>query len=334
MVSSSKLPLNGATTVANQLSYHQQQQLIANLKLNGSPHYYLKILEFKDRLASFNYIISEDLLERLCDLGKLNDSTLALFTSQKTQLKRFRIKNSTLSKSAINLILKQHQVEELIINNIQLVPNTNCTSANPCLETTHVEINNNNTSAFSNYYACGSSGCNTLNINDLIESLNPWSLDHLKHLNVARNTTLFSSILISLKQLSHLQKLNVSFTSFNNQSLDVITQDFINLEFLDMSGTRVNDLSPLARIKDKLKYLYMFNMRSSQSDDIVSVLCSLRQLRHLDVSCDVSTKIFADMTLSVFDVNLLLDELCISMLTELKYLDISGKNNVKEESLM
>ena len=315
---------------ANQLSYDQHQKLLANLKQQqhqqqtknelSSARYNeqaCQMLVFKDKSTKCNYTVSEDLLERMCDLGKLNDTTLALFTSNQTLLKKFHVKNATLSKSMLKQILKQHQIDELILNNI---------------DTAAENINSNSTSNNKIYHH--HSTCFNLTINDLIDSLSPWSLEHLKHLNVARNTTLFSSILVNMKQLRNLQRLNVSFTSFSNQSLETISHDLNQLDFLDLSGTRVNDLTPLLRLQDKLKYLYMYNMRSSLSDDIMSTVCCLRSLKHLDVSCDLSTKIFADISLSVFDVNVLLDELAIASLLDFVYLDVSGKSNVKQESLM
>lgn len=277
-----------------------------------------KRLEFKDKLIKFNHIISQDLLERLCELEKLNDSTIALFSSSQTCLKKFHIKNSCLSKDSIKQILKQHQIDELVVNNIQFESNQFSDSAlNHNLANSNLNSNNQ-----------------ILSINDLVDGLNEWSLENLQYLNVGRNISLFGSILINLNKLRNLSKLNVSFTCFNNHSLNIICQDLKNLEFLDLSGTKVNDLSPLLNLKSKLKYLYMYNMRASLSDDLIKVVTSMGKLQQLDLSCDVSNKIFADTILSLFDVNLLLEELAASKLCDLKYLDISGKVSIRQDSLM
>lgn len=173
-----------------------------------------------------------------------------------------------------------------------------------------------------------------LNINELVESLNPWSQANLKSLNLARNPSLFSSILINMRALGHsLTRLNVSFTSFNNHSLDILCQDLPRIEYLDISGTKVNELGPLSQLANTLRGLYMYHMRASLNDDIVDVVCSLPRLVALDLSCDISTKIFADTNLSLFDVNYLLAELTSAHLQELKYLDISGKTTIKQEVL-
>lgn len=325
-----------SSQTAKSSAFHQQLLINSDSSKKSTPNtstFYIKKYEFKDKNIKFNHIISEDLLNRLCELGKLNDSTLALFTNTQTCLKSVHIKNATLSKESIKLLLKQHQITELVINNIQLSsglfadcePNNNSNLAN---------LNSQHNSALVSQQVQLASSATSICINDLIEGLNEWSLEHLKLLNVARNSTLFGSIIINLKQLSNLTKLNVSFTCFNNCSLDIIAQDLHNLEYLDVSATRVSDLNPLLCLKHKLKHLYMYNMRSALNDDIVQVICKLGSLQSLDLSCDVSTKIFADMNLSIFDANLLLDELSQARLNDLKYLDISGKASIKQDSLM
>lgn len=265
--------------------------------------------DFKDKTLRFNHVISEDFLERLCDLDKLNDSTLSLFSSEQICLKKFHVKNCQLSKDAIKTVVKQHQINELIVNNLQF------DAANSPI------VNQSNSSQ-------------NITINDLINCLNEKSLENLTYLNVSRNKSLFSSILTNMNHLKNLTKLNVSFTCFNNLCLDIVCQDLINLEYLDISATKVSDLSPLMNLKDKLKHLYMYNMRASLGDDIIKVLTSIIRLQSLDISCDVSTKIFSDMTLSLFDVNQMLDELALVRLSEFKYLDISGKIGIRQECLM
>lgn len=281
-------------------------------------------LIFKDTQIKFNHIVSEDILERLCDLGKLNDLTITLFTSKQTCLKHIRIRNVSISKESVKLLLKQHQINELIINNIQTYPHD--------LDLVVNSINNYETNNSNNNNNNSNNHQTPITINDLIDSLNAWSLEHLKCLNVSRNISLFGSILINLRQLKNLSKLNVSYTCFNNHSLDIITQDLTSLEYLDITGTRVSDISALLRLKN-LKYLIMYSMRASLTDDLIDIVCNLSKLQHLDLSCDVSTKLFSDMNLSVFDVNLLLEQLTKHKLNDLVYLDISGKIETKKEIL-
>lgn len=274
-------------------------------QINGTKH---QRLQFKDKVSNFNHIISQDLLEKLNELGKLNDKTISLFCNTQTCLKKFKIKNASLSKESIKMVLKRHQLNEIIFNNITFEPES--PTASP--------------------------GSNVMSVTELVDSFNEWSFQNLKSLNLARNNDFFylGATLTNFKRFKHLKALNVSNTSFSNQSLDIVTDYLVDLEILDMSVTRVNDLSSLLRLKDSLKQVSMYNMRNSLNDDIIEIICGLDKLQSLDLSVDVSTKIFADSTLSLFDVNLLLDELSQSKLKQLIYLDISGKTPIRQESVV
>ena len=266
--------------------------------------------QFKDKISNFNHIISQDLLEKLNDLGKLNDKTIHLFGNSQTCLKKFKIKNVSLSKESIKMILKQHQLNEIIFNNVSFEPESSSTSSSI-------------------------TSSSVMTMTELVDALNEWSFENLKSLNVARNNDFFyiGATLTNFKKFKHLKALNVSNTSFSNQSLDIVTEYLVKLETLDMSVTRVNDLSSLLRIKDSLKQLIMYNMRNSLNDDIIEIICGLEKLQNLDLSCDVSTKIFAESTLSLFDINLFLDQISNAKLKHLIYLDISGKIPIREETI-
>lgn len=255
--------------------------------------------QFKDSSIRFNHIISEDLLKHLSDSDKLTNSTISLFSNDQTILKKCQIKNALLSKETLKSVLKTHKISHLYVNNL----------------------------------LCDSQS-STITLNDIIDSLNEWSLYNLFYLDVSRNKSIFSSILVNLKNLTNLTKLNVSFTCFNNIYLDIVCQDLLNLEYLDMSATKVSDLKPLLNLNEKIKHLFMYNMRASLDNDIIDVIVKMRQLQTLDLSCEVTTKIFSDMSMSLFDVNDLLTSLEINYLPSLKYLDISGKLGIKQNSLM
>ena len=95
----------------------------------------------------FHTTLSEELLQRLSDLGKINDLILTLFDGQKTSLKRVKIENAS-KLTALGLqSLSKHHLTELEVSN--LVKAT---------------------------------------VNDLIQCLNPWTLSHLKMLNVSNST--------------------------------------------------------------------------------------------------------------------------------------------------
>lgn len=58
--------------------------------------------------------------------------------------------------------------------------------------------------------------------------------------------------MVQLTNLKNLKSLNVSFTEFNQQTLQMICEDLRYLERLDVSGTCVQCVKPLLLIKDRL----------------------------------------------------------------------------------
>lgn len=128
-------------------------------------------------------------------------------------------------------------------------------------------------------------------------------------------------------------RLNVSFTSFNDHSLDIVTKDLKHLEYLNISSTKVSNFETLNRLKTTLKFLYAYNMRAAVNNDMIDIVCGLNKLQCLDVSCDVTSQIFEE-NLSFFNVNQLLQRLLEVKLNDLKYLDISGKVEINKELLM
>ena len=77
----------------------------------------------------------------------------------------------------------------------------------------------------------------------------------------------------------------------------------------------------------------MYNMKSLLENDIIHILCGLHNLQKLDISCDVSAQIFNE-SMSVFDVNSLLDAFTKSELNNLSFLDLSGKIGIQEKILI
>ena len=58
--------------------------------------------------------------------------------------------------------------------------------------------------------------------------------------------------------------------------------------FSYLAVMQVNDISPLRKCKDRLKFLSLYGCKlpASTSEAMVSVLCELQQLVHLDLSDD------------------------------------------------
>lgn len=89
---------------------------------------------------------------------------------------------------------------------------------------------------------------------------------------------------MALNKLQSLQTLNVSDTELNRHGLETIVKDLPLLENLDISCTRVDDISPLKKCKDRLKVLNMYNVHITGCGNLISVLREMHELRHLDIS--------------------------------------------------
>lgn len=252
-------------------------------------------LTFKDHDVFFHGELSEQLLQTLCEKGMLTDRTLSLFDPNVTNLKRVCIQNVNDSQvSAKGLrILKAHRISELEI-----------------------------------------SGLKTVTVNDVIGCLGEWTLCNLRSLNVSNSTFLNSTkfcVVVSLSKLKNLQSLNVSNTEFNKHGLEIIAEDLPCLESLDISSTPINDISPLRKCRERLKYLSLYNLQASNTEDVVPVLCDLTKLVHLDVSDDFPMQPFTSMQSNKFKIqDLLTQPACLPNLTSL---DISGKDGASERMI-
>ena len=88
---------------------------------------------------------------------------------------------------------------------------------------------------------------------------------------------------------------------------------------------QVNDISPLRKCKDRLKFLSLYGCKlpASTSEAVVSVLCDLRELIHLDLSDDKEDNPHAAYPADKFKISALLQK--PSTLQKLHSLDISGR---------
>ncbi|XP_018311593.1 protein zyg-11 homolog B isoform X3 [Mycetomoellerius zeteki] len=159
--------------------------------------------------------ISEQLLSNLCEKNMLSDLTITLFDSKTTRLRHVRLKDaSTLSAKGLS-VLKQHKVIDLIVNGLKIT------------------------------------------VNDLISCLGDWSIQNLRSLSVAKGSFMDFSRqrmvdIATLNKLKALHTLNVSGTEFNKHGLDIVVEDLPLLESLDISCTRVDDITPLKKCKDDI----------------------------------------------------------------------------------
>ncbi|XP_055956533.1 protein zyg-11 homolog B isoform X1 [Patella vulgata] len=244
----------------------------------------------KDPDVFFHTSLSEQLLSTLNQKGKLNDSTIGIFQPSHTSLRRVSIKDAQLTTKGLR-VFKSHKLSE-------------------------VEI----------------TGLKSVTVNDLIGCLGEWTLANLRLLNVSNSTFLNSAkfcVVVSLSKLQTLQFLNVSNTEFNKHGLEIIAEDLPCLESLDISGTPINDISPLRKCKDRLKMLSMYNLMISNTEEMVSVLCELSKLVYLDVSDNSSAQPFLNYQQSKFDISQLLCR--TTSHPSLSSLDISGRDDVPED---
>ena len=107
---------------------------------------YYHSIEFRQKTVSLNHVISEDLVERLSALNKITDSTLSLFgtASSVCCLKKLHLKNCLISKDVLKLVLKNQNIDELKLNNIQI-------HAPPVIYGTAQSSNFGNTNLFDKY---------------------------------------------------------------------------------------------------------------------------------------------------------------------------------------
>lgn len=247
---------------------------------------------FRNPDAFFHTEISQQLLEILSEKGHLNDQILTLFGSRVTRLRKVRILNAGNITTRGLRVLRSHKITELEVN-----------------------------------------GLSKVTVNDLIGCLGDWTLHNLRLLNVSNSTFTNSGkfcVVVALSKLRNLQTLNVSNTEFNSHGLEIITEDLPLLENLDISSTRVKDITPLRKCKDRLKSLNLYNLKIVNCDEVVPLLCDLYQLRYLDLSEDKDhpLELFSPLRYKISD--LLSKPFC---LPHLYSLDISGKDNIDIDDL-
>jgi hypothetical protein len=263
-------------------------------------------LYFKDKNFKLNNTISEDFVEKLSELNKINDLNFSLLTSKQTCLKKIKIKTANLKKTSLK-ILQQHNIHELTINQLTTSP----ILFDDGLESEEVIVT----------------------INNIIDSFNNETKLNLRVLDLSHNNMLFTRDITNFTNLKSLVKLNVSYTYFNNLSLDIITREVENLEYLDISSTRVCNLEALLRVKTKLKHLLMYNLRFSLNSDMIIIIGCLNNLIQLDLSKDLPTQLFADLNHNKFDINKFLTETKDSF-RNLQMLDISAQPDINEDLLL
>lgn len=244
--------------------------------------------------------LSEQLLNILGQKRKINDEILSIFNSNNTRLEKVIMPNAMNLTCRGLKTLRQHHIVDL--------------------EATQLKVT----------------------ISDLISSLSDWTIDNLRSLTVSDCTFVDSSkmaAMVSLSRLKNLRTLNVSYTEFNNHGLEIIVEDLRHLECLDLSETRVSEISPLRKCRNRLRALVLHNLKIS--DAAIPVIMDLPRLRHLDVSRNSNfSSRFQQQVYVLLDhitppLSLSINELLLEpgALCELEHLDISGCDRVEIDAL-
>ncbi|XP_076242174.1 protein zyg-11 homolog B isoform X3 [Calliopsis andreniformis] len=208
-------------------------------------------LSFRHPDAFLPAEISERLLSNLCEKKTLSDLTITLFDSKSTRLRHVRLKDaSSLSAKGLK-VLKQHKVEDLVVNGLKIT------------------------------------------VNDLISCLGDWSLQNLRSLSVAKGSFMDCSrycVVVTLSKLRALHTLNVSGTEFNKHGLEIVVEDLPLLESLDISSTKVDDITPLKKYISDEKDLHALNsVLGPAKPKITDFLKAVRCMPYL-ASLDLSGK--------------------------------------------
>lgn len=191
---------------------------------------------------------SQKILLQLCKRNALDDDRMSLFNAESVDLMSPVIKEANVSPSSLK-VLKDFRLYSLSAMNLTKV-----------------------------------------NLNTIISCLGEWTVQNLMCLNISGTSILCEThlpILVALGRFKNLSVLNASRTELSTQCLQIIADDLLNLRYLNISRTRVTDITPLLNIRDRLNGLIMHRLQLERTEDIAKLLCTvveLNQLRILDVS--------------------------------------------------
>lgn len=130
--------------------------------------------------------------------------------------------------------------------------------------------------------------------------------------------------MIGLAKLRSLRALDVSHTDFNGHGLEIVVDDLPLLRALNISATRVRDISALRKCANRLTSLSVYNLSFGETS--LSVVQQLPLLEALDVSDDSDNPLDALATRDRHHVRQLLQS--GHLFARLQELDISGRDGV------
>ncbi|XP_053346896.1 protein zyg-11 homolog isoform X2 [Clarias gariepinus] len=231
--------------------------------------------------------LSDLLLSTMSDQGLLNDRTLGIFNNTEClRLKRASIRASRLTADSFSRSLCSHRLQELDASGV----------------------------------------LGDLTISDILQGLssNQVCCRSLQRLNVSGLDRL-SDFPVRFSTLRGLRSLSVASTPLDDSALEDVCSLPL-LESLDISGTNVTDLTPLLRLRSRLRSLTVHAVHHLNMAvyDFLSVLSGLELLTQLDVSND-----------QLETQGEMIRKLLVStqLLPALTALDVSGWTGISDEAL-
>nr|CDS32535.2 growth factor receptor bound protein [Hymenolepis microstoma] len=191
--------------------------------------------------------VADMILKKLGDLGMLNSERLALFSKDQVNLRCLILKNAPLTPSSLS-IFRNFTLYNIIVQNV-----------------TGVSVED---------FTCNFS-------ESTFENLLTLTLTNMRIAN-----TMYP-VITTLGQLRNLCHLNISYTNFDNDCLYNLTRALRRLKSLDISRTRVTDITCLVNLGETLTSLIMHKLELDDRESMkatLSTILELKELRVLDVS--------------------------------------------------
>ncbi|XP_053537172.1 protein zyg-11 homolog isoform X2 [Ictalurus punctatus] len=231
--------------------------------------------------------LSDLLLSTMTDEGLLNDRTLGIFQNVKClRLKRACIRGSRLTVASFRRSLCSHRLQEL--------------------DASHV--------------------LGDITVSDILQGLSSNQVCHqsLQKLSVSGLDSRWD-FPVRFRTLQGLRSLSVAWMPLEDLTLEDVCLLPL-LESLDISGTNVTDLTPLLKLRSRLRSLTIHALHHLKMavDDFLSVLSGLELLTHLDVSND-RIQPRGEMIRKLLQKT--------QMLPALMALDVSGWKGISDETL-
>lgn len=168
-------------------------------------------------------------------------------------------------------------------------------------------------------------------LNRTVSLLSKWSVLNLTDLTISKcrfSETNWICISVSLGKLRKLKVLNVSYTNFANDHLELAVEELPLLESINISNTLVTRIRPLTRL-EHLRRLTLNNMDAKILDMSMLMSKNMRKLTHLSMVEDQyqsAELLQSDKLVRLFygllDFNRLID------------LDVSGRRKITLEHIV